>query len=152
MTTTNPAIPMPPRRPPRRPARGFSIVTAIFLLVVLSALGVALLSISTMQHAESALDVQGARAYQAARAGMEWGLYQQRVNNSCAASSIFALPATGALSGFSVTVRCTQSAGVVPRYQVTATACNQPGVGGVCATANATNNPDYVQRVVQAEF
>ena len=62
----------------------------------------------------------------------------------------FALPANGALSGFSVTVRCTQAAGALPRFQVIATACNQP-VGGVCATANATNHPDYVQRVVQAK-
>ena len=143
--------PMPRRCRPCRPARGFSIVTAIFLLVVLSALGVALLSVSTMQHAESALDVQGARAYQAARAGMEWGVYRQRVYGSCVASSDFVLPANGALSGFSVTVRCTPAAGALPRFQVIATACNQP-VGGVCATANATNNPDYVQRVVQAEF
>ncbi|ATD61878.1 MAG: agglutinin biogenesis protein MshP [Janthinobacterium svalbardensis] len=142
---------MPRRRRPGRPARGFSIVTAIFLLVVLSALGVALLSISTMQHAESALDVQGARAYQAARAGMEWGVYRQRVDGKCITSSDFALPANGALNGFRVTVRCTQAAGALPRFQVIATACNQP-VGGVCATANATNNPDYVQRVVQAEF
>ncbi|MBG6221269.1 MULTISPECIES: agglutinin biogenesis protein MshP [unclassified Janthinobacterium] len=143
--------PMPHGRPPYRKARGFSIVTAIFLLVVLSALGVALLSISTMQHAESALDVQGARAYQAARAGMEWGVYRQRVDGSCVASSHFALPANSALSGFSVTVRCTQAAGALPRFQVIATACNQP-VASVCATANATNHPDYVQRVVQAEF
>lgn len=144
-------FPMPLGRRPCRPARGFSIVTAIFLLVVLSALGVALLSISTMQHAESALDVQGARAYQAARAGMEWGVYQQRIKGICEASNSFALPANGTLSGFSVTVRCTQAAGALPRFQVIATACNQP-VGGVCATANATNHPDYVQRVVQAEF
>ena len=146
-------FPMPRGRRPCRPARGFSIVTAIFLLVVLSALGVALLSISTMQHAESALDVQGARAYQAARAGMEWGVYQQRINHApcVGASNSFALPANSALSGFSVTVRCTQAAGALPRFQVIATACNQP-VGGVCATANATNHPDYVQRVVQAEF
>ncbi|MGK5047810.1 agglutinin biogenesis protein MshP [Janthinobacterium sp. GB4P2] len=148
---TNSIFPMPPGRPSCRPARGFSIVTAIFLLVVLSALGVALLSISTMQHAESALDVQGARAYQAARAGMEWGVYRQRVDGKCVASSNFSLPANGALSGFSVTVRCMQAAGALPRFQVIATACNQP-VGGVCATVNATNNPDYVQRVVQAEF
>ena len=143
--------PMPRGRRPCHPARGFSIITAIFLLVVLSALGVALVSISTMQHAESALDVQGARAYQAARAGMEWGVFQKRVNGSCVASSSFALPANGALNGFSVTVRCTQAAGALPRSQVIATACNQP-VGSVCSTANATNNPDYVQRVVQAEF
>ena len=70
-----------------RPPRGFGIVTAVFLLVVLAGLGAALVNLSTVQHTASALDVQGARAYQAARAGIEWGLYRQLRNNSCAAPS-----------------------------------------------------------------
>ena len=56
--------------------RGFAIVSAIFILVVLSVLGAAMVSLSTSQHLGSAQDVQGARAYQAARSGVEWGLYQ----------------------------------------------------------------------------
>ncbi|CDG82754.1 agglutinin biogenesis protein MshP [Janthinobacterium agaricidamnosum] len=134
-----------------RPVRGFGIVTAVFFLVVLAGLGAALVAISTLQHAESALDVQGARAYQAARAGMEWGLYRQRIAGSCAASSSFALPANSGLNGFSVTVQCSQAAGALPRFQVIATACNQPA-GGVCSTVNASNHADYVQRVLQADF
>ena len=55
---------------------GFAIVSAIFILVVLAALGAFILNISTSQHIGSALDVQGIRAYQAARAGIEWGLYR----------------------------------------------------------------------------
>ena len=42
--------------------RGFSIVTAIFLLVVLSFLGVAMVTFSAAQHQSSALDVMGSRA------------------------------------------------------------------------------------------
>ena len=55
--------------------RGFALVSAIFILVVLAALGAFIVSISTSQQIGSALDVQGVRAYQAARAGIEWGLY-----------------------------------------------------------------------------
>jgi MSHA biogenesis protein MshP len=132
--------------------RGFSLISAIFLLVVLSALGAAIVNVTTAQHAGSALDVQGARAYQAARAGVEWGLYQ-KVNGSCAASSSFAMPATSALSQFSVTVACVKTASVTPgldRYQVIAIACNQPSAGGACPNPSAS--PNYVERVVQVEF
>jgi Tfp pilus assembly protein PilX len=55
---------------------GFLLVTAIFLLVVLAALGAFILTISGTQQTSSALDVQGSRAYQAARAGIEWASYQ----------------------------------------------------------------------------
>lgn len=55
--------------------RGFVLPAAIFLLVVLAALGAAIVTVSTTQQIGSALDVQGTRAYQAARAGIEWGLY-----------------------------------------------------------------------------
>jgi MSHA biogenesis protein MshP len=51
--------------------RGFSIATAIFLVVILSALGAAILLVSTMQHTSSAMDIKETRAYQAARAGVE---------------------------------------------------------------------------------
>lgn len=91
----------------RRRRGGFSLVTAIFLLVVLSTLGAATLTIFTVHQNSSALDVQGARAYQAARAGMEWGVYQQLRNGSCVGSSSFQLPANTTLSSFWVTVACT---------------------------------------------
>lgn len=132
-----------------RPARGFGIATAIFFLVILAGLGAALVNLSTTQHTVSSLDIQGARAYQAARAGIEWGLYRQLRANSCVATSSFAVPA----SSFTVTVQCTLTTGpgTLQRYQLLATACNQPA-GGVCSAASASNNTDYVQRVLQAEF
>ena len=135
---------------------GFSIVSAIFLLVVLAGLGAAMLNIATVQHAGSAMDVQGARAYQAARAGVEWGLYRQIRDGSCIADpgTSFALPAGTTLSQFTVTVICTHTPGAVPelhRYQIIATACNQPAAATLsCPNPNAS--PDYVQRVVQVEF
>src|SRR2546422_6483251 len=55
---------------------GFSIIAAIFLLVVLALLAAFIASVTGMQQSSGQLDVLGVRAYQSARAGMEWGAYQ----------------------------------------------------------------------------
>lgn len=100
--------------------RGFAIVSAIFILVVLAALGAFIVNISTSQQIGSAIDVQGVRAYQAARAGIEWGLYQVQstatykfgyisINpntRACPAPTTSFSPAAPTLSGFAVTVVC----------------------------------------------
>ena len=54
--------------------RGFAAIAAIFLVVVLAALGGFMLTFSNTQQLTSAQDVQGSRAYWAARAGLEWGI------------------------------------------------------------------------------
>src|SRR4030065_2779656 len=63
--------------------RGFSLVSAIFLLVVIAALGTFAVTLSTTQQQSAALDVLGARAYQAARAGIEGGADQGLPASSC---------------------------------------------------------------------
>jgi MSHA biogenesis protein MshP len=140
-------------------SRGIGLVTAIFLLVILAGLGVALLAISTAGQRAAALDVQGARAYQAARAGIEWGLYQnlRTANRRCDASYTFALPAASSLNGFIVTVTCTRIRDLTPddpaaldRWVIAATACNLQGAGGSCP--NPSNDPDYVQRRIEVKL
>ncbi|MBN2644955.1 MAG: pilus assembly protein MshP [Desulfuromonadaceae bacterium] len=51
---------------------GFTLVQAIFILVVLALLGVYMVTMFTVQQSTSTLALQQARAYQAARAGVEW--------------------------------------------------------------------------------
>jgi len=131
--------------------QGFSIVSAIFLLVVMASLGAFMLTFSTVQHTTSAQDVEGARAYQAARTGIEWGLYQVlQVPPPPAAAPACPGTATlpvlgGALGSFSVEVACIQSdhleAGAPVRvYQFTSTAKNGAAAG----------SPQYVERQLQA--
>ena len=148
--------------------RGFAIVSAIFLIVALAALGVAIVTFSTSQQTSSALDVVGSRAYQAARAGVEWALYQ-RLNPQvispayCSASSAagttvtnsFVLPAGTSLSAFTVTVQCMATANastttppLIVVRTITASACNKP-TGGACP---GTPGPDYVARTVQVSI
>ncbi|MEA5097068.1 MAG: hypothetical protein VB032_00840 [Burkholderiaceae bacterium] len=56
--------------------RGFALVTAIFLLVVLAALGAVMVTLATVQHTTAAQDIQGSRAYHAARVGIDWAIYR----------------------------------------------------------------------------
>jgi MSHA biogenesis protein MshP len=133
--------------------RGFSLISAIFLLVVLAALGVAMVSISSVQHQSATLDIQGVRAYQAARAGLEWGIYQRLRNGNCAATSNVAMPGGTSLSDFTVTVTCTADSGAglnIANAVIQATACNLPA-GGTCPNATP-NSSNYVQRVVQVRL
>ena len=62
---------------------GFTLVQAIFILVVLALLGVAMMRLIGVQSSTSVFALQGARAYQAARSGLEWGGAQASAGNSC---------------------------------------------------------------------
>jgi MSHA biogenesis protein MshP len=136
---------------------GFSLVTAIFIVVVLAALGTFMVTISGLQQTSSALDVVGARAYQAARSGIEWGAYQTLQNASgvyatnCRAatyaaptSAVVAFAGTATLADFSASVSCGSSSAVegattIWLYQLTSTATH-----GIPATS------DYVERRISA--
>ena len=49
--------------------QGFAAIAAVFLVVVLAALGAFMVTFSNTQQLTSAQDVQGSRAYWAARGG-----------------------------------------------------------------------------------
>lgn len=120
---------------PNRKQNGFSLVIAIFLIVVLGGISVIISWVSTMQHQSSALDEEGSMAYQAARSGIEWGVYQAVINTSCVAGpSTFTLaltvPTTPASAvNYSVSVTCTQTIATegttaINVFQITSTAGN----------------------------
>src|SRR5262245_53336353 len=60
----------------RRAQNGFAIASAIFILVVLLALAVGITLLTTRSQTSIARDLLGSRAYQAARAGLDWGAYR----------------------------------------------------------------------------
>jgi MSHA biogenesis protein MshP len=129
--------------------RGFSIVSAIFLVVILAALGAFMVSLSTTQHTTSTLDVQGARAYQAARAGIEWAAWQGIRNAAAfacatAGTSNDTIGFSGELAGFTTSVACSsgtydEAGNTVRVYSISSTA--HSGVAG---------SVGYVERVVTA--
>jgi len=131
---------------------GVGLVTAIFLLVVLAGLGVAMVSLYTTQQASSSLDIEGARAYQAARAGIEFGLYQlrQASADNCPAAPVILKLNAPTLSGYTVVVTCARkdSAPNAPA-NITSVACNIVDGNKVCT--DAPNNAQYVRRRMEVE-
>lgn len=132
---------------------GFTIASAIFLVLILSLLAAAIVTLATNQHATSAQDIQGSRAYWAARAAIDFGLYQvlDPENATAGATNFVACPATPltvtlpAYADFTVQLTdCTATAtyndnGVnIVVYRLTAQASQGAGVG----------NPSYVERQV----
>ena len=143
--------------------RGFGAIAAIVVLVILALLAAAIVSISTTQQTTSAQDVQSARAWQAARAGNEWGLYRALKDGACAAISGKTLDLS-ADTGFFVTVTCESAPKSLPYkegdevdpatgtlgprklmvYQIKAVAC--PVATGCPADGAAVAGAGYVER------
>ncbi len=140
--------------------RGFSIVTGIFLLVVLSALGAFMVKFTGLQQNTVQNDVLGVRAYYAARAGINWAIYRALDPDNVIAPGAAAFAAcptgvintaamAGSLTGFSVTIGCNESITTeanrnIHIYEITATACNQ----GACVAAPTVPPTGYVERRV----
>jgi MSHA biogenesis protein MshP len=134
---------------------GFAAIAAIFILVVLAGLGVVMVTLSTTQQRSAAFDIQGVQAYQAARAGIEFGAFRTLTTGGLVAAND-CTPAIGAgalaptttfvLNGYTVNVACigTSHAEVVTAppinvYNITVTACNR-------AACPAVTDATYVER------
>lgn len=127
--------------------RGATIVAAIFLLLLLAGLGALMVTMTSVQNTTSAQDIQGARAYQAARAGLEWGIYQLQVADSCASSATKTFG--GTLSAFSVEVACAH-AGASP-YDEAGSAVKVHRIRSKAVLAgSAVGAAGYVERELQA--
>ncbi|MCF8204383.1 MAG: hypothetical protein K9J82_04855 [Methylotenera sp.] len=133
---------------------GFTMMSMLFILVVLAALGTALAALSQRQQLGSAGELAAAKAYQAAFAGLEWGSVQilrSAGKPACFATRSFVLP--DQLSDFTVTVSCTRTPGSgtvtdgdedLAFYTLLATACNITS-NGSCPNGSTTE-PAYTER------
>lgn len=130
-------------------------MSAIFLLVILAALGVFMLSIYMSQRTVVTQDVRGVLAYQAAKTGIEWATYQILTpENVAVVNSVFAgcaagmtpPAANGALSGFAINVDCqltttTEAGNTIRVYQLTST-----------GSKGSAPSSDYVERRIIASL
>ena len=125
-------------------ARGFSLVAALFLIVVVAALGaVAMRAVVSHQHVTH-LALLGARALEAARTGIEWGGYRALGGGACVSGTLNL--SEGALAGFTVEVACsatshTEAGSPVTIYTLTS-----------LARSGTYGTPDYVSRRVRARI
>lgn len=131
-------------------SQGFALPAAIFLLVVLGGLAGWLMRLTEATLAQDALAIEGERAYRAAEAGLEAGIYAVRTSGSCAAQT---LSFNGPLTRFTASVACASYAAdeggqAVTLYRITSVACNQPASGACPNTAPTL--PEYAERRMTA--
>jgi MSHA biogenesis protein MshP len=128
---------------PRLRSRGFALIPALFLIVVLSALAAVAVKVSAGQSQAVIMGLQQARALAAARAGIEWGAYRA-MNGACGGTTLNLTEQS--LNGFEVVVSCaatsfSEGTATVSSFSVAST-----------ATRGNYGSPDYVRRMMRATF
>lgn len=139
----------------RRAQQGLGALAAIVVLVLLAVVAAAIVRLGSGQQAALAQDLQAERAALAARAGIEWGLFQAFKGSwtTCAAGTSQTLD-LAADTGMRVTVSCSstvynegESAPGTPAtlrvFTLDAVACNSTSA---CPDASRATQAGYVER------
>lgn len=135
-------------------SRGFAMPLIVGLIAVLAGiLGVALVNLSSGQQAGFGLDLQGVRAYHAARAGAEWGMYHvlRPGYGGCPGINGRTVVFGDNLTGFRATLACRatsheEGGANVNLFAITSTACND---GADCTVPLSPPPRTYVNRQVR---
>ena len=134
--------------------QGFGVVAAIAVLVLLASLAGGMVFYATNQGVTSAIGVMAARAWQAAKSGSEWGLYQALRGSWQTCNGDSSTLDMQAEAGVNVTVTCQsnlynegETAPGVARelrvFEIRAVACS----AATCpATGDAAAAATYVER------
>ncbi|MDD5033310.1 MAG: pilus assembly PilX N-terminal domain-containing protein [Methylococcaceae bacterium] len=136
---------------------GFGAIMAIIILVILASLAVAIIRFGMVQQLGSAQDIQSAKAWQAAKTGCEWGLYQAFKGTWTSCNNATQTLDLSADTGFQVTVNCNSTeydegestpgtAKKIRVYTLFAVACNS---SGACPDDTMATSPTYVERMRQ---
>jgi MSHA biogenesis protein MshP len=122
---------------------GFSLVSAVFLLVILAALGAYAVRLATLQQQSVTAGLRAAQAFEAAKTGVAWAAYRALNAGTCASDTLALTE--GATAGFRISVQCTQ------RTHTEGTATIRVFVFDVRAEAGVYGGPDYVSRRLQTK-
>ena len=118
---------------------GAALLSAIFLIVVLAALGASMASLSNVEHDTATKSMRSAQVYYGAKSGLEWAIQRAIAAASCAGATFS--PSGSGLEAVSVTVTCAQSthgAGNIT-YYITSV-----------ATAGTAGSLSYAERHMEA--
>jgi MSHA biogenesis protein MshP len=123
-----------------RRQRGFALVSAVFLLVVIAALGAFAVRINTNQQHGADLDLAMVRAEAAAQSGIQYAAARLLVPNSCNPGidgQSLPLP-----QGYNVILQCNPLVGV----QVVNTVATNVFLVTATATRGQYGSPEFVSR------
>lgn len=124
--------------------RGFTLVAALFLIVVLAALGIAIVTISGVQRQSVNLSLKETQAYFAARSGLEYASWFATQNPAAGCTSTTLTPGGNQLTGMTITLACassthTENGSTFYVYSYTSV-----------ASYGTYGQPDYVSRTLSA--
>jgi MSHA biogenesis protein MshP len=124
-----------------RSGRGFALVAALFLLVVLATLGAYAVRLNMSQQGSADLDLAGARADAAVQTGIQYAATRVLTTGNCTGFPLVPAVALNLPHGFAVQLSCDDDETLV---------ANAPRVTVFLVTATATRGqygtPDFVSR------
>lgn len=128
-----------------RRERGFSLVSAVFIITVLAILGTTMVILNVLQRETISTAVQGARAYHAARSGVEAALFLavSASGPGTCGSSTYDLTAVTGLVGFNTVAICSSTL-----HRERGTDYNVYVITST-ATTGSFGSPEYIERVLQ---
>ena len=122
---------------------GVSIVTAIFLVVILALMGTGMVSILTTSQQSISQEITSAKAYMAGRSCLQWGMYQAVYDADPWTNDPHALNFNN--SGL-INIRCATTFEII----------NNDGLRffNITTTANFgnVNDPEFSQRTMRLQF
>lgn len=124
---------------------GFSLVSAVFLLVVVAMIAGYAVSLGTAQQGDATLALLARRADFAAQSGLDWAIARVINADACPGSGTSFTPSGPGLDSFTVGVACTsvtvtEGAVAYPVYSLT-----------VSATMGSESTEDFARRAVTAQ-
>jgi len=134
--------------------QGMSLVSAIFILVALSAIGIAMVTLSTTTATTSTLNIEQKRAYYAAKSGMEWAI-KTISTTSLAVSSCTNISGISFTSkeGFNIIVDscsdCSAGGGTCCATQVACTSSPRVTTIKITASKGSIGEIYHVSRTIQ---
>lgn len=120
--------------------RGFGLVAAMFLIIIIAAVIATMARLAVTQNATTSLAIQQARAYQGARAGLEYGIARVLAGQGCAGFD---------LDGFAVSISCSAS-GAPPLLEEEGDITPSFHTVEATATFATPASPDYAYRKLTA--
>ncbi len=125
---------------PESRQHGFGLVAAMFVIIIITAVITAMARLAETQNATNSLAIQQARAYQAARAGLEYGIARVLADATCADFT---------LDGFAVLMNCPSSSTPVLEEEGKTSATLFYTIEAT-ATFATSASPDYAYRKLTA--
>jgi MSHA biogenesis protein MshP len=123
----------------RHSQRGFAIAAAVFILVLLATLALAITMMTTQTETTHARDMLGSRAYQAARTGLDWGAYQVLDPlNTTASSGSANLPNCPGVAGNVCPTAASPSSSTMPNSPFSSSVLAGIAVTVACSCADFT--------------